>query len=95
MTNEKLIYKLRCVDAQLRKRADFYKGRGFVEMAEAVAEAIKRLKIHDRPPTVEEVGNDDWCLYKEGGDWTEETGKYIRENWWDGERWMYLPKESK
>lgn len=57
-----------------------------------IAEAIRRLTVYDRPPTPEEVADDQPCLYYECGEWIESVGYEVRRRWDDPDRWTHLPK---
>lgn len=90
MTNEEIIYDLEIIIGML--------GNGW-SLTRSVKEAIERLAIHDQPPTVEEVADDEECLYFfrascTGRVWGEYYAASVRNSWKDGDRWMRLPKEG-
>ena len=95
MTNEELIGALKSEITALYSR--FGEIPEHDRLGHAIAEAIRLLTVYDRPPTVEEVGDGEpclWCVWsaQRRKTWKQETGSVVREWWSEGERWMYLPK---
>lgn len=90
MTNAKL------VDELIESREVLYK-RAYFDSARAISEAIRLLTIYDRPPTVDEVGDGEECMFFVGSDithpfWMRCYGANVRYEWCNGDRWMYLQK---
>lgn len=62
---------------------------------QALATITHHLIPRTEPPTVEEVGDEEECVWFISKRLTvRRTGCHVRKHWLDGDRWMRLPEED-
>ena len=85
--------------AQADKVVSFVQVFGFeggaptiAQYRQAIATITHHITPHTEPPTVEEVRDEGVCLLAVDGVYRACRGKFIRDTWRNGDKWLPIPE---